>query len=871
MKKNPNQYIPADDPPFQEFDQPQSYSDEEPHCAYCLCNIEECLVKCPATNKYFCNGRGKAHHSHIVHHLVKSHNKEIQLLDSNQYSKIPIMCYQCSTRNIFQLCFVQSQTQKTFYIFCRDCLNSPQLAPFQFDMNNLYPIISDNSILSWLVRPPTDQEEKNFLASKVSTKDMDLLEEEWEKNPQVTIMDLPAIKARSRLQETKLQYKDIHQYSTVFLALVKEECEYERKIKESISIPSVSVNWEQVGPITWIAHFKTQATEALRNLSLTDELNLNCPSEDFNHNGKVVLIGYDGSVDLKFVNIPEPPVADLLYTVKLVFDPTPYKRQQFALNDFKNSSSNLTSPLIKDIILGKIPETLEKENIRNIGAFKIPGLKDLNQSQISAIRKALELPFTLIQGPPGTGKTTTIAALVYKFLELKKGPVLVCGPSNISVEHATRNTALTGVNVIRVISRKLDDIVTSVDDVTASKMVFKLNTQESRELCELQTKRSNSPLTANEASRYENLRDTLENKIIAKADCICCTCDTAGSKKFNNLAFPVVIIDESTQAVEPKILIPILHHSKQVVLVGDHCQLGPNVMCRKVEQAGYSVSIVQRLLQLGMKPARLVTQYRMHPALAQFPSNYFYEGILENGVSAKDRTPLRATFPFPQPGVPMFFFNSTGPEEPSDSGTSFINRQEAFLVSLIISKLCKASVNPRQIGVITPYAGQTCYIGQFLAAAGDLPPSFYRYIEVASVDSFQGGEKDYIIFSCVRCNNRGAIGFLKDARRLNVAMTRARMGLMIIGSAQTLAVNKMYFDLIRFFQDKSLLVEGEINNLKLSPVILQAPQVKQNRGQKGVPKSNKGKGMVYDPMESEDFDSIEQNDDDYFGDRKSVV
>ena len=849
-----------------QFDQPASFTDESPHCAYCLCDIQECLVKCPNTNKYFCNGRGKAHHSHIVHHLVKSHNKEIQLLESNQYYKIPIMCYQCSTRNIFQLCFVQSQRQKTFYIFCRDCLNNPQLAPFQFDMNNLYPIICDNSILSWLVRPPTDAEEKNFLSTKVSTKDMDLLEEEWEKNPNVTIMDLPAIKARNRLQETKLSYDSCDQYASIFSALVKEESDYERKIKESISIPSVTVDWEHVGSITWIAHFKTQATEALRNLNLTDELNLSCPSADFDSKGKVFYIGYDGSVDLKFVNIQEPPVQpDLLYTVKLVFDNTPYKRQQFALKDFRNTSNNLTSPLISKIILGQIPDNIEKENIRITSGFKIPGLKELNQSQISAIQRALEYPFTLIQGPPGTGKTTTIAALVYKFLELKKGPVLVCGPSNISVEHATRSTALTGVNVVRVISRKLDDIVTSVDSITASKMIFKLDTQESRDLNELQIKRSNSPLTAKESEQYEKLRESLEMKIITKADCICCTCDTAGSKKFNNLAFPIVIIDESTQAVEPKVLIPILHHSKQVVLVGDHCQLGPNVMCRKVEQAGYSVSIVQRLLQLGMKPVRLVTQYRMHPALSQFPSNYFYEGILENGVSVKDRTPQQAKFPFPKPGIPMFFYNSTSPEEASDSGTSFINRQEAFLVSLIISKLCKASVRPKQIGVITPYAGQTCYIGQFLSAAGDLPQEYYRQIEVASVDSFQGGEKDYIIFSCVRCNARGAIGFLKDARRLNVAMTRARMGLMIIGSAQTLAADKMFYDLIRFFQDKSLLVEGDINNLKPSPVILPAPQVKNERGPKGVPKSNKGKGMVYDPMESEEFDSIEQNEDDYFG------
>lgn len=840
-----------------------TFNDDTPRCAYCLCNIPECLVKCPVTNKYFCNGRGKAHHSHIVHHLVKSHNKEIQLLDSNQYSKIPLMCYQCQTRNIFQLCFVQSQRQKTFYIFCRDCLNDPQLAPFQFDMNNTYSIITDYSILGWLVRAPTPEEAKNFFASKISTKDMDLLEEEWDKNPSISIMDLPAIKAANKLQETKLTYKDREQYTSIFQAFVKQECEYEKKMKESLFIPKVTIDWEQVSALIYIARFQTPTSEALRNLNITDELEVSCQNPAFACRGKVVSVAYDGNVELKCYNIPTPPVDPrLIYNIQLVFDATSYKRQLNALRSFA-AQPNLVSPVITKILLGQIPRTLERENIRNLTNFDVPGLRKLNQSQVNAIKAAVELPFTLIQGPPGTGKTTTIAALVYKFLELKKRPILVCGPSNISVQHATKYIASTGANVVRVISRKLDDVTTIVDNFTVSKMIFNLNTSESRTLKQLHEQSRLAPLSKRDAEQFDKLRSQLEHKIISNAEVVCCTCDTAGSKKLDKIRFSVVIIDESTQAVEPKILIPTLHSSRQLVLVGDHCQLGPNVMCRKVEQAGFSISLVQRLMQLGMKPIRLITQYRMHPALAEFPSNYFYDGSLENGVSAKERTPSRQTFPFPKPGLPMFFYNSTGPEESSDSGTSFINRQEAFLVSQIISKLCKANVKPNQIGVITPYAGQRCYLGQFLLAAGDLPLPFYQKIEVASVDSFQGGERDYIIFSCVRNNTHGQIGFLKDARRLNVAMTRAKLGFMLIGSASTLCVNKMYYDLIRFYQDRGLLVEGDINALKPSPVILPTPVVKQKEGAQGLPTSTKGKGMVYDRME-DGFEDVDQNEDDYF-------
>jgi regulator of nonsense transcripts 1 len=290
------------------------------------------------------------------------------------------------------------------------------------------------------------------------------------------------------------------------------------------------------------------------------------------------------------------------------------------------------------------------------------------------------------------------------------------------------------------------------------------------------------------------------------------------------------------------------------------------VIRSKAKQAGFAVSLFQRLFQLGMRQYRLQTQYRMHPALSEFPSNYFYEGTLVNGVSARDRTPPgRAAFPFPQPAVPMFFFNSPGEEEPSDSGTSFINRYEAFLVSQIITKLCRAQVNPRHIGVITPYAGQRFYLKQFLAAAGELPLEFYPHIEIASVDSFQGGERDYIILSCVRANRHSAIGFLKDPRRLNVAITRARMGLVIVGSAAVLAANRLWYALIRHFQTKELLVEGDLNHLKPSPLVLGPPaRPGQAEPRKGIPTAATGHGMVPDVAVDYYDEYMEQGEDGYF-------
>jgi regulator of nonsense transcripts 1 len=290
-------------------------------------------------------------------------------------------------------------------------------------------------------------------------------------------------------------------------------------------------------------------------------------------------------------------------------------------------------------------------------------------------------------------------------------------------------------------------------------------------------------------------------------------------------------------------------------------------MSPKAKQAGFAISLFQRLVQLGMKPYRLQTQYRMHPALSEFPSNYFYEGTLLNGVSARDRVPPRSVFPFPQPSIPMFFYNSPGEEEPSDNGTSFINRYEAFMVSQIITRLCRAQVHPRQIGVITPYAGQRFYLKQFLSAAGELPLDFYPHIEIASVDSFQGGERDYIILSCVRANIHSTIGFLKDPRRLNVAITRAKMGLVIIGSARVLATNKLWYAFINHFQSRELLVEGmDLNHLKPSPLVLGPPSRGAPGGERRrrVPVSVTGHGMVPDPEGDGPDDYMDQTEEGYF-------
>ncbi|PPR96553.1 hypothetical protein GOBAR_AA24106 [Gossypium barbadense] len=263
---------------------------------------------------------------------------------------------------------------------------------------------------------------------------------------------------------------------------------------------------------------------------------------------------------------------------------------------------------------------------------------------------------------------------------------------------------------------------------------------------------------------------------------------------------------------------------KEVVLVGDHCQLGPVIMCKKAARAGLAQSLFERLVLLGVKPIRLQVQYRMHPCLSEFPSNSFYEGTLQNGVTINERQSSGIDFPWPVPNRPMFFYVQMGQEEISASGTSYLNRTEAANVEKIVTTFLRSGVVPSQIGVITPYEGQRAYIVNYMSRNGSLRQQLYKEIEVASVDSFQGREKDYIIVSCVRSNEHQGIGFLNDPRRLNVALTRARYGIVILGNPKVLSKQPLWNGLLTHYKENECLVEGPLNNLKQSMVQFQKPK-----------------------------------------------
>lgn len=558
--------------------------------------------------------------------------------------------------------------------------------------------------------------------------------------------------------------------------------------------------------------------------------------------------------------VPPPTDVTTGFTVEYVWKGVSYERMQRALKAFAVDETSVSSFLYHRILGHIVEPPVKKPTAASMMLPKklaAPGLPDLNPSQIDAVQRALSSPLSIIQGPPGTGKTVTSATLVYHLAKMEGGgggysgrgsgggggggggQVLVAAPSNTAVDQLAERIAATGLKVLRIQAKSREAVAGPVEHLTLHYQVRNLKIPETEEFRKLQRLKDElGELSASDERRYNKFKKAIETEILQAADVVCCTCAGAGDPRLSDIRFRKVLLDEATQAVEPEALIPLVMGAKQVILVGDHCQLGPVVLNKKAALAGLGLSLFERLMLLGVRPIRLGVQYRMHPALSEFPSNMFYEGALQNGVTVAERTPPPpppppstssdggttgtvsvASFPWPTE-KPMMFYVQLGAEEISPSGTSYLNRAEATQVERIITMFLKGGVAPLNLGIITPYEGQRAHVVATMTRNGPLQSKLYELVECASVDAFQGREKDYIVVSCVRSNEHQGIGFLSDPRRLNVALTRAKYGLIVLGNPRVLSKQPIWNALIHHFKEYDCLVEGPLNSLKSSMVQL---------------------------------------------------
>jgi regulator of nonsense transcripts 1 len=626
-------------------------------CYYCGVSEPSCVVKCNVSScqKWFCNSLCSTSGSHIINHLVRSKHKEVSLHMDSLLGETILECYTCGSRNVFLLGFIPAKQEDTVMLLCREsCLGySPESS------NVWQPLIEDRAFLPWLVEIPSAKI-LNEQAWKITAQHVNKLEELWKHEPNATVEDIDRVGIDDEALPVLLRYDDVYHYQNVFGPLVKIEADYDKKVKESQKQDNVTLRWDIGLNKKRLAYFIFTKEDNESRLVIGDELCLKYK----NHNettwsqlGHVAKLTQTEEVCLELkcsASSLGPWTNDITtgFTVEFVWKSTTFDRMQHAMRQLALDDASV-SPYLYHHLMGHPVETqtIRTPFPRHISA---PNSAQLNHSQVFAVRQALQSPLCLIQGPPGTGKTVTSATIVHHLVRLNQAQVLVAAPSNVAVDQLAEKIHATGLKVVRLCAKSRETISSSIDFLSLHHQLFQLSSvhqdEKCQELCKLlRLKEEVGELSQTDEKRLKSLKLTFEREILQAADVICTTCVGCGDIRLSNFRFRHVLIDEATQATEPECMIPIVMGAKQLILVGDHCQLGPVIMCKKAAKAGFSQSLFERLVLLGTRPLRLQVQYRMHPCLSEFPSQAFYDGSLQNGVTLRERLYEGLQFPWPQP------------------------------------------------------------------------------------------------------------------------------------------------------------------------------------------------------------------------------
>ena len=491
--------------------------------------------------------------------------------------------------------------------------------------------------------------------------------------------------------------------------------------------------------------------------------------------------------------------------VQLYFDETSYRTMFEALEDTLRSKGNRLAEL-RDILLGT-----SKAGFRELYPVRFPWL---NSTQETAVNKVLcARDVAIVHGPPGTGKTTTLVEAIYETLH-REPQVLVCAQSNTAVDWISEKLVDRGVNVLRIGNP------TRVNDKMLS-FTYERRFENHPLYPELWSIRKNLRELGSRArrgsyderegvrSRMSRLRDRataleiqINSELFDGAHVIASTLVSSNHRLLNGRRFGTLFIDEAAQALEAACWIAI-RKADRVVLAGDHCQLPPTIKCYEAARGGLERTLMEKVV--SNKPAvvsLLKVQYRMHEEIMKFPSQWFYNGELEAAPEVRYRGILDWDTPIHWIDTSEMDFK----EEFVGETFGRINKAEADLLlselKIYINRISGNRILEEKIdfGIISPYKAQVQYLCNKIKADASLKP--YRSLfTVNTVDGFQGQERDVIFISLVRANEEGQIGFLNDLRRMNVAITRARMKLVIMGEADTLKHHGFYRKLLEFIQN----------------------------------------------------------------------
>ncbi|MCC9599130.1 AAA domain-containing protein [Stieleria sp. JC731] len=520
--------------------------------------------------------------------------------------------------------------------------------------------------------------------------------------------------------------------------------------------------------------------------------------------------GIAGVVSRRSQNVIQVATERWPESVRLRIDLSPdetTRRRQLAAMASARVASGRTKQL-RDMILNQ-------RVIREGDPDEVQFLTNLNPPQQEAVAFALASPdIAILHGPPGTGKTTTLAEVIYQAVQ-RGDKVLACAPSNTAVDNLLERLVPMVPAVLRVghparvfeslRGHTLDELVES----DASAAIIKDMRRELDELLrsaarpgrgrDARKRRNLLYSTAGDLrGQIRSLERSVVRSIIDSADVICTT-TTIDEDLLAGAKFETVVIDEACQCTESSAWQAILR-ADMLVMAGDHCQLPPTVLSDQAASEGMQDSMMHRLIEREGSSIfrRLTVQYRMHRDIMDFSSNEFYEGTLVADPSVASH--LLCDLPRVETNEltdsALMFVDTAGAnmnEEIERDGESKFNAGEGKLIERFATELVESGVDRDQIAIIAPYAAQVRWLRN--------RPSL-RDIEIDTVDGFQGREKEAVLITMTRSNDRGEIGFLRDKRRTNVALTRARRKLIVIGDSATLGSNEFYGRMLEYFEQK---------------------------------------------------------------------
>lgn len=488
--------------------------------------------------------------------------------------------------------------------------------------------------------------------------------------------------------------------------------------------------------------------------------------------------------------------------VNLLFDEKSFNEMDRALDLLINSENPELHQLVLKILGHQDLAPTKEIHYEN---------KTLNRSQNTAIQQLLgSSDVSIIHGPPGTGKTTTLVEGI-KALNKQEKQLLVCAPSNAATDLLTEKLHDAGLKVVRIgnIARVVEKVVEHTADHllshhARSKEIKKLKKQatEYRKLANKykrnfgKSEREQRKMLLQEAKHSSReatkMEDYLLDDILDNTDVITCTLVGSTNRLVRDRVFSTVIIDEAAQALEPASWIPITKAQK-VILAGDPLQLPPTVRSEQAKKMGIETTLIEKCLQRLTNVSLLNTQYRMNETIMGFSNVQFYANALIADDSVKYHTlSLDDT-------IALEFIDTAGcsfDEEQHEETTSLLNKGEADVLNKHLHHLLEIHSSTFSVGIISPYKAQVTYLQDLFSEELVIGHD----ISINTIDSFQGQERDVIYISLVRSNDKSEIGFLKDFRRMNVAMTRAKKKLVIIGDSVTLGTTKFYSDFLDYVE-----------------------------------------------------------------------